>query len=82
MIKYTVIIEKYTDLFKLKSVILLVVANSYRKSFAKNDVLKVPVLMPKTVLPIKYAKIKSIKSKFEKNKFGGSIFLFVSTWKV
>ena len=34
------------------------------------------MLMPKTVLPIKYDKIKSIKSKFEKIKFGGSIFLF------
>ena len=49
---------------------------SYRQSFAKKDVFKLLVFMPTTILQIKYAKIKSTSWKFEKFKFGGSIFLF------
>ena len=51
---------------------------SYRQSFAKKDVFKLLVFMPTTILQIKYAKIKSTSWKFEKFKFGGSIFLFDS----
>ena len=76
MVKYTASIEKYTDLSKLYLVILLVVLSSYRKSLANNGILKFPMLIPKTVLPMQHAKIKSIKSKLEKIKFGGSIFLY------